>query len=74
MFCVVDDATLPGLYAIPIATDPTADGKIELARDISRDALMDGLQSEAMALSTEISDRLFGRPDDPDYLEETHSG
>ena len=61
VFYLVNDATLPGIHAIP-----TAAGKIELARDISRDALMDCLHSEAMALSTEISDRLFGRPDDPD--------
>lgn len=61
MFYVVNDATLPGSHAIPIAA-----GNVELVRDISRDALMDCLHSEAMALSTEISDRLFGRPDDPD--------
>ena len=59
VFYVVNDATLPGIYAIPIAAGPTAEGKIELARDISRDALaldalalMDCLHSETMALST----------------------
>lgn len=61
VFYVVNDAILPGIHAIP-----TAAGNIELVRDISRAGLMDRLHSEAMALSTKISDRLFGRPNDPD--------